>query len=146
MVLGIQNLPTNAGDVRHMGSVPGWERSLGGGHGNPVQYSSLEKPMDRRTWWVTFHRATKSQTWLKQLSIHARINSIAFFKYENSFEDLYIFLVSLFSVFLNKGPQIFILHGVPQILQPSLPGNLEYPSQTWEEGAISQNAVRLIEK
>ena len=69
-----------------------------------------------------------------------------FFKYENSFEDLYIFLVSLFSVFLNKGPQIFILHRVPQILQPSLLGNLEYPSQTWEEGAISQNAVRLIEK
>ena len=56
------------------------------------------------------------------------------------------FLVSLFSVFLNKGPQIFILHGVPQILQPSLPGNVEYPSQTGEEGAISQDTVRLIEK
>ena len=54
MVLGIQNLPNNAGDVRYMGSVPGCERSPGGGHGNPLQYSSLENPMDRRAWWVTF--------------------------------------------------------------------------------------------
>ena len=34
----------NVGDLD---SVPGWERSLGGGHGNPLQYSCLEKPMDR---------------------------------------------------------------------------------------------------
>ena len=39
----------NAGDTGYMGSVPGLERSSGGGHGNPLQYSCLENPIDRRT-------------------------------------------------------------------------------------------------
>ena len=38
----------NAGDTGYMGSVPGLERSSGGGHGNPLQYSCLENPKDRR--------------------------------------------------------------------------------------------------
>ena len=38
----------------------GWEYFLGGGHGNPVQYSCLENPMDRRAWWATVHRVAKS--------------------------------------------------------------------------------------
>ena len=37
----VKNLPANAGDV---GLFPGWGRSPGGGHGNPVLYSSLENP------------------------------------------------------------------------------------------------------
>ena len=37
----------NAGDIRDMGSIPVWGRSPGGGHGNPLQYSCLENPMDR---------------------------------------------------------------------------------------------------
>ena len=40
-------------------------RSPGGGNGNPLQYSCLENPMDRGAWWVTVHRVTKSQTWLR---------------------------------------------------------------------------------
>ena len=36
----------NAGDL---GSIPGSERSPGGGHGNPLQYSCLENPMDKRS-------------------------------------------------------------------------------------------------
>ena len=55
----VKNLLANAGD---MGSIPGWGRSLGGGHGNPLQYSCLENPMDRGTWWATVHGITKSQT------------------------------------------------------------------------------------
>ena len=39
----------NAGNARDTGSIPGLERSPGGGHGNPLQYSCLENPMDRRT-------------------------------------------------------------------------------------------------
>ena len=39
-----------------------------GGHSNPLQYSCLENPINRGTWWVTVHRVTKSQTQLKQLS------------------------------------------------------------------------------
>ena len=41
----IKNLPANAGDIRDAGSIPWWGRSLGGGHGNPLQYSCLENPM-----------------------------------------------------------------------------------------------------
>ena len=39
----------NAGDL---GSIPGLGRSPGGGHGNPLQYSCLENPMDGGAWWV----------------------------------------------------------------------------------------------
>ena len=49
----------NAGDVS---LIPRLGRSLGGGHGNPLQYSCLENPMN---WWDTVHRITKSQTRLK---------------------------------------------------------------------------------
>ena len=45
-------------------------RSPGGGHGNPLQYSCLENPMDRGAWWAAVHSVTKSLTWLKQLSTH----------------------------------------------------------------------------
>ena len=38
-------LPASAGDVRDVGPTPGSERSLGGGNGNPLQYSCLENPM-----------------------------------------------------------------------------------------------------
>ena len=44
MALVVKNMPTNAGDTRDMGLIPGLVRSLGGGHGNPLQYSCLEIP------------------------------------------------------------------------------------------------------
>ena len=56
----IQNLPANAGDIRDMGSIPGLGRSAGGGHGNPLQYSSLDNLMDGGAWWATVHRVPKS--------------------------------------------------------------------------------------
>ena len=52
----------NAGDAGDMGSIPASGRSPGEGHGNPVQYSCLENPMDRETWWATDHGIAKSQT------------------------------------------------------------------------------------
>ena len=52
----IKNLPAQAGDV---GSIPGLERSPGGRHGNPFQYSCLENPKDRGAWWATVHGVTK---------------------------------------------------------------------------------------
>ena len=36
MVLVVKNLPTNAEDIRDAGSIPGSERSPGGGHSNPL--------------------------------------------------------------------------------------------------------------
>ena len=37
-----------------MGSIPGLGRSPGGGHGNPLQYSCLENPMDRGAWQASY--------------------------------------------------------------------------------------------
>ena len=70
LALMVKNLLAHAGDVRDVTLIPGSERSLGGGHGNPSQYSCLENPMDRGAWPATVHRVTKSWTQLKQLSMH----------------------------------------------------------------------------
>ena len=48
VALMVKNPPANAGDIIDAGSIPGLEISPGGGHGNPLQYSCLENPMDRR--------------------------------------------------------------------------------------------------
>ena len=70
--LVVKNWLANAGDKRVAGSIPGLGRSPGGGHGNPRQYSCLENPMDRESWWAMVHRVSKSQTRLKQLSSSSR--------------------------------------------------------------------------
>ena len=57
-----KNPPTNAGDVRDTGLIPGSGRFPGGGNGTPLQYSCLENPMDRGPWRSTVHGVTKSQT------------------------------------------------------------------------------------
>ena len=63
----VKNLLIN---TRGTGSIPGLGRSPGAGHGNLLQYSCLENPMNREAWWTTTHRVTKSQTQLKQLNMH----------------------------------------------------------------------------
>ena len=55
VALVVKNLPGNAGDIRDLGSIPGWGRYPGGWHGNPVQYSHLENPLDRGAWQATVH-------------------------------------------------------------------------------------------
>ena len=62
VVLVVKKAPAHAGDVRDMDSIPGSGRSPGGSHGNPLQYSCLENPLDRGAWWATVHRVAKSQT------------------------------------------------------------------------------------
>jgi len=52
----VKNPSASAGDIKDLGSIPGLGRSPGGGHGNPLQYSFLENPMGRGTWWATVHR------------------------------------------------------------------------------------------
>ena len=54
-------MPASAGDVI-MGSIPELGRSPGGGHGNPLQYTSLENPMDRGAWQATVHGVPKRRT------------------------------------------------------------------------------------
>ena len=66
----VKNLPAYAGDIRDSSLIPGWGRSPGGGHGNPLQFSCLESPMDRGAWRPTVHKVAKSRTQLKRLSTH----------------------------------------------------------------------------
>jgi len=58
----VKNLPANAGDIRDVGSIPRSVRSPGGGHGNPLQYSGLENPMDRGAWRTTVHGVAELDT------------------------------------------------------------------------------------
>ena len=69
----VKNPPANAGTVGDSGLIPGSGRFPGGGNGNPLQYSCLRNPMERRAWWATVHRAAKRQT---QLNMHACYSQI----------------------------------------------------------------------
>ena len=60
----VNNPSANAGDIRDAGAVPELGRSPGGGHGNPLQYSCLENPMDRGTWQAIVSGVTNSWTQL----------------------------------------------------------------------------------
>ena len=66
----VKNPSAYAEEVRDEGLIPGWGRYTGGGHGNPLQHSCSENPMDRGAWRATIHRVAKSQTRLKQLGMH----------------------------------------------------------------------------
>ena len=55
----------NAGDPS---MIPGLERSPGGGHGNPLEYSCLENPHGQRSWGATVHSVTQGLTRLSNLA------------------------------------------------------------------------------
>ena len=59
VALGVKSMPSGAGDIRDVGSIPGLGRSPGGGNGNSLQYSYLEDPMDREAWRATDHGVAK---------------------------------------------------------------------------------------
>ena len=65
MVPVVENSPA---DARDAGSISWLGRSPGGGSGNSLKYSCLEKPMDRGAWWATVHGVAKSQKQLKRLN------------------------------------------------------------------------------
>ena len=65
MALVVKNTPANAGSPRDTCSIPGLRGSPGGGHGNPLQYSCLENPMNKTAWRAIVHRIPKSWTGLK---------------------------------------------------------------------------------
>ena len=62
MALVVKNPSANAGDVRDAGSIPWLGRCPRGGHGNPLQYSCQENPMDRGALWATVYGVAKSWT------------------------------------------------------------------------------------
>ena len=67
VALVVKNLPASAGDAGHVDLIPELGRSPEEGNDNPLQYSSLENPMDRGAWWATVYGVPKNQT---QLSMH----------------------------------------------------------------------------
>ena len=71
----VKNPLAKAGDV---GSIPVSGRSLGGGHGNPLQYSCLENPMDRGAWWAAVYGVAQSRTRLKRLSSSSSSSNTGF--------------------------------------------------------------------
>ena len=62
VVLVVKNPPANTGDMKETHSIPESERSRGGGHGNPLQYSCLYNPLDRGAWQATVRSTEKSWT------------------------------------------------------------------------------------
>ena len=66
----VKNPPTMQEMKADVGSVPKLRRSPAGGHGNRLQYSYLENPMERGAWRATVHRVAESRTQLKRMSTH----------------------------------------------------------------------------
>ena len=68
-MLEVKDPPASAGDLRNAGSIPGSEKYLGEGNVNPLQYSCMENPMDRGTWWVTVRRVTIESDTIERLTL-----------------------------------------------------------------------------
>ena len=56
----VKNPPSNAGDAKDVGLIPGLGRCSREGNGNPLQYSYLGNPRDKGAWWALVHRVAKS--------------------------------------------------------------------------------------
>ena len=79
----VNNSPANAGDSRDADSIPGLGRFPGGRHGNPLQYSCLENPMDGRAWWATVRGVAKSRT---------RLSNFTFMHWRRKWQPTPVFL------------------------------------------------------
>ena len=77
VALVIKNPPASAGDIGDTGSIPGSGRSPGEGNGKPLQYSCLENPINRVTWWFIVHGVAKSWTRLKRLGKYAHLDHLS---------------------------------------------------------------------
>ena len=96
LALVVKNLPVNAGRLRDVSSIPGWGRSPGGGHGNPLQYSCLQNAMGSGAWQATVYRITKSWTQLKKLHRHTTHVKVQAYRLWLFFESIHIFVDSMF--------------------------------------------------
>ena len=93
----VKNLPANAGDARDGGSIPGMGRSPGEGNDNLFQYSYLENPMGRGTWWATLPGVTKSQTWLTWHTL------VFVMLLQIDFNLIYLLMYMILSLFIKAG-------------------------------------------
>ena len=62
VALEVKNSPANEGDIRDVGLTPGSGSSPRGGHGNPLQYSYMENPMDRGVWQAAVPGVAENRT------------------------------------------------------------------------------------
>ena len=103
-LLGTIEPACDTGDARDMGSIPGLGRFPGRGHGNPLQYSCLENPMDRGAWWATAHRSQLDMTEATE-HIHTQVFSpilrVAFLHYIDSV------ILSTFLIFMKSNISVF---------------------------------------
>ena len=74
VALVVKNPPANAEDKRDTGSIPGLGRSPGGGHGNPLQYSCLENPIDRGAWWAIVHIHRVAELDMTEVTYHVHMD------------------------------------------------------------------------
>ena len=68
--LVVKNLPSIARDKRGSSSIRELGRSHGGGHGNLLQYSCLDNPMDRGAWWTIVHEVAKESNMTESAHTH----------------------------------------------------------------------------
>ena len=74
--VSLKNGKESASNVGDMGSIPGSGRFPGEGNGNPLKYSCLENPMDRKACWVTVHGVAKESDTMQQLNTNIHIHII----------------------------------------------------------------------
>ena len=67
MALEVKNPLASAEDIRYAYSILGSGRSPAREHGNPLQYSCLENPMDRGTWWATVYGVANNENQKEKL-------------------------------------------------------------------------------
>ena len=75
-MLVVKDPPVNAGNIRDAYLIPGLGRSPEEGHGNLPPVFLPRESHEQGAWWATVHRVAKSQTWLKQVSMHVHTINI----------------------------------------------------------------------
>ena len=98
-----------------MGLIPGSGRCPREGHGNQLQYSCLENPMDRGAWWATVHGAIESWTQLSMHALHYLCQWLfPFLKYQLHEDIVYVFFFLMYLFIF-----IFWLHSMWDVSSPS---------------------------
>ena len=109
----VKNPPASAGDTRDGGLIPRWRRSLGGGNGNPLQYSCLENSMGSGGWECVVHGATR-----RSLKIKGRMNCLKGYEASQERLEILIQLSKQYTVVPYPLPQVLRASGAPSSLRP----------------------------
>ena len=130
VALVVKNLPANAVDIRDLGSVPGLGRSLGGGHGNPLQYSCLQfSPLHLHCCGFSFSNGSFPST--KKNAALSHIFENIFPDLKNSSGYCCIFLISFASKLLEAFSYSSPLPLLTSSLEPTPPNLCHYGSYQW---------------